>query len=99
MADWVLRDRPNCLRVFVTSDCATAVRRIMRKDGLSAEDAARKIERVNKGRANHYFQYSGKSWTDARNYDLTVNISLTGTDGAAGMIEKIVRGMSSRAQA
>ncbi len=99
MADWVLRDRPNCLRVFVTSDRATAVRRIMRKDGLSAEDAARKIERVNKGRANHYFQYSGKSWTDARNYDLTVNISLTGTDGAAGMIEKIVHGMGSRAQA
>jgi len=61
----------------------------MRKDKLTAEEAARKIERVNKGRSNHYRQYANKPWTDARNYDLVINTTLVGIDGAAEMIGKI----------
>jgi len=89
MADWVLRDRGRLLRVFITSARQTAVKRIMRKDKLTAEEATRKIERVNKGRSNHYRQYANKPWTDARNYDLVINTTLVGIDGAAEMIGKI----------
>lgn len=89
MADWVLRDRKNCIRVFITSNRQFAVNNVMKKEGLSDEEAARKIERINKGRANHYYQYSGKQWADARHYDLTINTSLTGVGGAADLIEKM----------
>lgn len=87
MANWVLRDRPNVLRVFVCSNRELAVSRVMATTGLTAEEAARKVERVNRGRANHYLQYSdGHQWTDARNYDLVVNTSVTGIEGAANLI-------------
>lgn len=89
MADWVLRDRNNCIKVFITSNRQLAVENVMKKDGLTNEEAARKIERINKGRANHYYQYSGKQWTDARHYDLTINTSMTGVDGAVDIIEKM----------
>lgn len=90
MADWVLRGRGRLLRVFITSASQTAVERVMRKDDLTAAEAARKIERVNKGRANHYRQYANKPWTDARNYDLVINTTLVGIEGAAELISKIV---------
>lgn len=91
MADWVLRDRANCLKVFITSSKQFAVSNIMRKTGLAAEEAARETERVNKGRANHYRQYSSRQWTDARNYDIVINTAAVGIDGAVSLIEKIVR--------
>lgn len=91
MADWVLRDRTNCLRLFITSDRKFAIDNIMRKDSLSEDDATRKIERINKGRSNHYYQYSNHHWTDARNYDLTINTSVTGIDGAVDMIAAVIK--------
>lgn len=89
MANWVLRDRDNCVKVFVTSSRETAVGRIVSQEHLSPEDAARKIDRVNKGRSNHYFQYSGHHWTDARDYDLVVNITAMGIDRAVKLVEEV----------
>lgn len=86
MANHVLRDRQHTLKVFVTSSREFAVERIVKKDGLTPDEAQRRIERINKGRANHCLQYSGHHWTDARRYDLVVNTSLTGVDGAARLI-------------
>lgn len=93
MADWVLRDRDNCLKVFITSDRSTAMARIARKTGANADEAARRMERINKGRSNHYLQYSGRHWTDARNYDIVINTTLTGIDGAADIIEGMTHQM------
>lgn len=86
MANWVLRDRKNCLKVFVTSDMPSAIDAIVKKDHLNPEEARHKIERVNRGRANHYLQYSGRHWTDARNYDLVVNVSAIGIDRSVELI-------------
>jgi len=91
MADWVLRDRKNCLKVFITSSRPYAVSRIMKDKGLAADEAARTVARVNKGRANHYRQYSDRDWTDARNYDIVLNTSVTGIDGAADIICAVIR--------
>lgn len=90
MANWVLRDRDNCVKVFVTSSRETAIGRVANKESISAEEAARKIDRINKGRSNHYFQYSGHHWTDARDYDLVVNITAVGIDRAAKLVEEVV---------
>lgn len=98
MADWVLRERSNRLSVFITSSRQYAVERIMEKDHLSASEAAQRIERVNKGRSNHYLQYSGRHWTDARNYDLVVNISTVGLDGAVDLIERALHDAKNSSQ-
>lgn len=91
MANHVLRDRANCLKVFVTSSREWAVARTVAEDHLTPEEAERRIERINKGRANHCLQYSGHHWTDARRYDLVVNASLTGIDGAAHLIARLAQ--------
>lgn len=98
MADWVLRDRDNLLRIFITSSRQNAVERVMQKDGLTAAAATRKIVKVNKGRSNHYLRYSRQRWTDARNYDLVINTTITGIDGAVDLIAEIVKAKTDKRQ-
>lgn len=91
LANWILRDDPHVLRVFVTSGRDYAVRQIADKLHLSADEAARKVDRVNTGRANHCRHYTGKSWTDITGYDLVINTERTGIDGAVDMILRAAR--------
>jgi len=91
MADWVLRDRPNIIRAFVTSSRQRAVAEVMDTLHLTTDEASREIERVNKGRSNHYLQYSGHHWRDARNYDIVVNTSTVGIDHAVEIIASIAQ--------
>lgn len=91
LANWILRDDPHVLRVFVTSSRDYAVRQIAEKLHLSTDEAARKVDRVNTGRANHCRHYTGKSWTDITGYDLVINTERTGIDGAVDMILRAAR--------
>ena len=86
VGNWILRDDPHVLRVFIMSGRDFAVKQIVEKLHLSEEEAAKKIERVNTGRANHYWHYTGKQWTDIGGYDIVVNTERTGIDGAVDMI-------------
>ncbi len=46
---------------------------------------------MNQGRSNHYHQYTGAHWTDARDYDLVVNTSSVGLEQAANIILQCVK--------
>lgn len=86
-ADFVLRDRPNCFRVFVRADMAQAKNRVVEEYSISMDNAEAEIERVDKERAAHYWRYTGKRWADAENYDLVLNSSKMGIDRAVSMIK------------
>lgn len=86
-ADYILRDNPNILRVFVKSDSDFAIKRIMQSDNLSQEEAQKKIAKINKGRANQYWQYTGYRWDDASHYDLVIDTSKVGISKAVQIIK------------
>ena len=86
LGNWILRDNPHVLRVFVTSGPDSAASRVASRFNIPAEEAARKVERVNSGRANHYRRYTGRQWTDVGEYDLVVNTDRVGIDGAVDTI-------------
>lgn len=89
-ANWILRNDKKAFRIFVTSNREDAVRRVMKKDGIDAEAAGKRIEQINTGRNNHYFQYTGRRWTDARDYDLVVNTSVLGLEECADIIVECI---------
>lgn len=91
LGNWILRDNPRVFRVFVTSGKEYAARQVAGLLHIPEEEAARKIERVNTGRANHYWQYTGRQWTDFNEYDLVVNTEKLGIDGAADVILRAVK--------
>lgn len=53
-ADFILRDRSNCFRVFVRSDAQQAKTRVVEEYQIPYEKAAAEIEKVDKERAAHY---------------------------------------------
>lgn len=74
-ADYVLRDHPRVINLFVHAPIDERVRRIMERDGLTADKARSKAERINKLRANYYNFYTDKTWGAAESYDLSFDTS------------------------
>lgn len=91
LGNWILRDNPHVLRVFITSGKQFAAKQLESRFNISEEEALKRIERVNTGRANHYWQYTGKQWTDINGYDLVINTERMGFNGAVDAILRAVQ--------
>lgn len=74
-ADYILRDFPHCLNVFIHADKAARVERIVAKNLCEAKKAPDFISKKDKQRANYYNFYSNNRWDDLNNYDLTLDTS------------------------
>jgi Cytidylate kinase len=84
-ADYILRDEPRLVTVFICADLETRVRRIMEGEKLSREDAMRYIEQGDRKRAAYYNYYTFKKWGDSASYDLCIDASTLDDD-----LEKVV---------
>ena len=90
-SDYVLGDRDNCLKVFIHADLASRVRRCVEEDHIPQDDMERRVVQMDRGRANYYNYYTGHNWGEMRRYDLTINSSTVGVEGAVDLIADMVR--------
>ena len=91
-ADYILRDHPRAINIFVHADMADCVARIIaRSDCKTAQEAESKARKVNKLRAGFYNFYSDKRWGDAASYDLTFNSSKIKMEDAVDLIAEYIR--------
>lgn len=72
-ADFVLRDYPDVVTVFIDAPLDKRIEKVMEVYGDSKEDAAKNIRRSDGARAAYYKSISGKTWGDKENYDLYLN--------------------------
>ena len=86
----ILKERDDVLRVFITADDDVRIEKIIRRDGLSAKAAAAKMKRVDKERATYADLHFGDEWANAANYDLCINSSKVGLDGAVKIIKNVL---------
>ncbi len=90
-ADYVLRNLPNTVSVFVTAAMDYRVQQIMNKQHLD-EDAARKfIEQGESERSTYYNYYSGKKWGAAESYDLCIDSSVLGLVETEKIIAQFIK--------
>lgn len=90
-SDYVLGERPECLKVFIHADLPSRVERCVEEYHIPSEDMERRVVQMDRGRANYYNYYTGHTWGDMRRYDLTLNSSTTGIDGAVELIASLVQ--------
>jgi cytidylate kinase len=90
-ANYILRDHPKCVRVFVYGTVKDRLRRIVEEYGIPREEAESKMTKMDKGRANYYQHYTDEVWGNVRSYDLAINTSFTGIDGAVKLIRTLVK--------
>lgn len=93
-ADWVLRDEDvSLLRVFITASAEDCIQRILRLGETSKVRARRFVRQINLLRMEYYNTYTGKRWGSPKNYDLVINSSETGVEGAVKLISDIYEKM------
>lgn len=85
-ADYVLRDHPNVVRVFMTSDEKSCISHEAQRVGVSKRDARSLVEKHNHERAEYYRYYTGQDWSYAQNYDLCLNTATLSYEACANMI-------------
>ncbi len=90
-ADYVLRDFPNVVNVFVTAAMDFRIQQVMNRQQLSEEAARKFIEHGESTRAAYYNYYTGKKWGYAASYDLCVDSSKLGLQATADFIAGFVR--------
>ena len=85
-ADYALADYPKVVSVFITAsdeDRIASLKKLYNVEEAKAKDI---MVKTDKKRASYYNYYSSKKWGDTRSYDLCINRSAVGVDGAVKMI-------------
>ncbi|MDF2655003.1 MAG: cytidylate kinase [Bacillota bacterium] len=87
-ADYILRSDPGALSVFIHAEEKDKINRIIHSYGVPEKEAKEIMNKTDKKRASYYNYYSGEKWGRADNYDLSVNTSAIGIEGAVSLIIK-----------
>ena len=91
-ADYILRENPNCINIFITADMEDRIKRVQERDpALSKEKIKDLLEKTDKKRAGYYDYYTSKTWGVAKSYDLCINSSLLGIDKTVSFLETVIR--------
>ena len=85
-ADLILEEKKKIFRVFITGSQEERIKRIHEREGLSAEEAKQKINRVDKERAAYYNQRGKGRWAGADNYDLILNTDWYSQEESADLV-------------
>ncbi len=97
-ADYILREL-NPFRIFVYSSIESKMKRCRENQSndyeqgsgaMNDKELARKIELINKTRADYYEFYTGQKWGDKANYDLCINTSFIEPEKIAEAVKFLI---------
>lgn len=91
-ADYILRDRADCLRVFVHADREKRARRIVEVYGETGKAPEERLRDKDKRCASYYEFYTDRSWGDARNFHLALDSGELGIEACAELIARLAAG-------
>lgn len=88
-ADYILRDKADCLRVFIHADMSSRCERIVNVYGERDEAPETRIKNKDKRRAAYHRFYTNMKWGHAQNYDITLNSGTLGIDKCAEIVKNL----------
>ena len=89
-ADYVLSEKENVLKVFISADFDNRVETVSIRSAVTEAKAKDMVIKTDKRRANYYNYYTGQKWGKIENYDLVINSSKCGIDGAVKVIKAML---------
>jgi len=89
-ADYVLKDHPRAVNIFITADLPDRIARVCRNQKMTEEKAMDYIKKMDKKRADYYNYYTDKQWGAAASYHLCINSSALGIEETISYIIEFV---------
>ena len=90
-ADYILRDRKDVLRLFFYAPLEDCLVRAHELSGEPEKELLRKIQKIDKYRADYYKYYTGNDWNDTRNYDFCLNTSSMSYEKLIDVVKSYIR--------
>ncbi len=90
-ADYALAGYPNAVSVFIVGDEADKLKKLQDQFQVTESKAKDIMIKTDKQRSSYYNYYASKRWGDAKSYDLCLNSSVTGIDGAVQIIQEFAK--------
>ena len=91
-ADYILKDRSDCLHAFIHADKEFRAERIVRLYGESEKSPQARLNEKDKRRKVNYQHYTGRNWGQAHNYDICLDSSKIGIETCTQILVKLMRG-------
>lgn len=85
-ADYILRDHPRMLSVFIYANNDFRIKNVAERGNISAAEAHSLITKTDRRRANYYNFYTGNRWGEMTNYDFAIDSSKLGAEKTAKLI-------------
>ena len=89
-SDYILRDRDNCLNVFIYAPEEIRIKNVMNMHKLNRNDAILLIEKNDEMLHKRYLQMTGTYRGDRHNRHLLIDSNLLGLDGTVDLIEHVI---------
>ena len=90
-ADYILRNRPKIIKIFIYADMPYKIKRVMEREHISQEAARKLIVEKERSRADYYNFYTGKTWGEKGSYDLCINTSELGVERTAEILINLIK--------
>ena len=90
-ADYILRDKVDCINVFICAEKGDRIRRIAERYGLTEKKAADRIRKTDRERKFYYETYTGLEWGSIYSHQALLNASLLGIDKIVDLLELVYR--------
>ncbi len=90
-ADYILRDREDCLNVFIHADMAYKAKRIVELYGVTDKSPEKRLSDKDAKRRVNYKYFTGREWGDIANYHLSLNSGYFGAEECAEIIVSLAK--------
>ena len=90
-ADYILKDRDDCIHAYIHADMDYRADRIVRLYGESEKSPQARLQEKDKRRRLNYQHYTGRNWGVAQNYDICLNSGTVGIEECADIIVNMVK--------
>ena len=85
-ADYILRDRADCLKVFIHRDFQSRAERIVQVYGETEVPTEKRLKEKDKRRAAYYQFYTDQKWADLANYHIVLDSGVIGIEKCIDII-------------
>ena len=85
-ADYILKDRPECLHTYFWAPVPFRAERIVRLYGETEKSPEARLQEKDKRRRVNYQHYTGRTWGQSQNYDICLNSASIGIDECVNIV-------------
>lgn len=91
LADYILKEDPDCIKVFIYAPYEVRVKIIKDKHKIT-EDAAKKlVKKMDYVRRSYYAYYSNRKWNQKEGKDILLNRAAFGVEGCVNILETMAK--------